>query len=226
MYLEDMKRRESSTRWAVLGALTLGPMSGYDIRRHAGESWGHFWSESYGQIYPTLRALEAEGLVRPAASGARANQGSSGSARGASRAMVSPPRARDAHGRERRSFVITPRGRAALRRWQAEPSPARPPRNELLLKLFFGANADPAALVSQIERVRTREQEALQRWNQLERVLRHEHAAHANLPFWLATLSFGRHHSDALVRWCEETLAELARAPRPAGARRRAVGSR
>jgi PadR family transcriptional regulator AphA len=30
-------------------------MSGYDLGQTIRESIGHFWNESYGQIYPNLR---------------------------------------------------------------------------------------------------------------------------------------------------------------------------
>jgi len=59
-----MTARARSTPYAVLGMLSLAPMSGYDIRKESEQSIGYFWSESYGQIYPALRELKAEGLIR------------------------------------------------------------------------------------------------------------------------------------------------------------------
>ncbi|MDH3629255.1 MAG: PadR family transcriptional regulator, partial [Acidobacteriota bacterium] len=44
----------SSSRYAVLGILTLEPMSGYDIKKFIETSVAHFWRESYGNIYPLL----------------------------------------------------------------------------------------------------------------------------------------------------------------------------
>ena len=49
--------RESRSRYAVLGALTIAPMSGYDLRAFFDQSVRFFWNESYGQIYPELRRL-------------------------------------------------------------------------------------------------------------------------------------------------------------------------
>ncbi len=214
MYLLDMTR-ERSTRWAILGALTLEPMSGYDIRRNAAESWGHFWSESYGQIYPALRALETEGLVRARGVNPKARPGAR-APRPAVRTGSRPAANGAAAGRERREFEITPRGRAALRRWQDEAPVEKPPRNELLLKLMFGANADPAALRGHVERVRDAERRDRDVWGELERTLRRDAAARPELPYWLATLSYGRHHTDAILRWCDETLAALPASGRAA----------
>jgi len=55
--------RRAQTDVAVLGALTLQPMTGYALRAAIVETLGHFWSESFGQIYPTLARLTADGLV-------------------------------------------------------------------------------------------------------------------------------------------------------------------
>src|SRR5207245_11355342 len=54
----------STTRYAVLGMLSAGPRSGYDIKKAVDSSIAHFWSESFGQIYPILRRLTADGFVR------------------------------------------------------------------------------------------------------------------------------------------------------------------
>ena len=46
----------------LLGLLTIEPMSGYDLGQTIRASVGHFWNESYGQIYPNLKKLAAAGL--------------------------------------------------------------------------------------------------------------------------------------------------------------------
>ena len=38
-------------------------MSGYDIKKLVDVGLSHFWSENYGQIYPTLESLVQEGLA-------------------------------------------------------------------------------------------------------------------------------------------------------------------
>ncbi|WP_279637931.1 PadR family transcriptional regulator [Corallococcus aberystwythensis] len=39
------------------------PMSGYDLRSTIERSVGHFWQESYGNLYPTLERMAEERLV-------------------------------------------------------------------------------------------------------------------------------------------------------------------
>ena len=47
----------------ILGLLSLGPRSGYEIKATVDRSTRFFWAASYGQIYPELRRLERDGLV-------------------------------------------------------------------------------------------------------------------------------------------------------------------
>ena len=109
--------RSSQTETAVLGALSVMPMTGYALREAIRDVLGHFWSESFGQIYPTLGRLEDEGLIR------RAKAGRPGSS----------------------TFCITPAGTARLRELLARPIQPLPPRNGLLLRLFLGRRLGPEA---------------------------------------------------------------------------------
>ena len=58
-----MARKSGTTEYAVLGMLALGPGSGYDLKKRIEGSVAHFWSESYGQIYPILARLASRRLV-------------------------------------------------------------------------------------------------------------------------------------------------------------------
>lgn len=55
--------KENKSRFVVLGMLSLGPMSGYEIKKRIEGSTNNFWSESYGQLYPTLKQLVSDGLT-------------------------------------------------------------------------------------------------------------------------------------------------------------------
>ena len=193
---------ENRTRYAVLGALTVEPMSGYDLKRFFEQGVSFFWAESYGQIYPILKQLKAEGLVEDAAGGPERD---------------TRPGA-PAHPR-RTVYAVTAAGRDALARWLAEPAePQTGRRLEILLKLFFarqgGANGAEAArrLVADF---RAHHAALLATYAATEARLRAEHAAHPDLPFWLLTLSYGEHVSRALVAWCDAAARTLAGPPAP-----------
>lgn len=52
-----------SIRYAILGYLSSGPGTGYDLARQFDTGLGWFWSARHSQIYPELRRLTEEGLV-------------------------------------------------------------------------------------------------------------------------------------------------------------------
>ena len=81
---------------------------------------------------------------------------------------------------------------------------------EVLLKLFFARNGPPGTSERLLTTFRAEHAARLERYMEVERQLRTEHANASDLPYWLATLGYGRHHSAALVAWCDESLAALA----------------
>lgn len=156
-------------------------MSGYELRQLIEGSIGNFWSESYGQIYPALKRLEQDGLVS-VAEGERAGS---------------------------KIYTLTEAGDQRLRRWLGVAPRAQVPRNELLLKLFFGA-LQPVATSQQHVAERRRGLLAdLKRYEAIERELERKHAENVGLPFWLMTVRYGKAEAQALLAWCDETLATL-----------------
>lgn len=51
------------TKTLCLGILTLGSASGYDLRKHIEDNFGHFMDVSANAVYPALKALEKDKLV-------------------------------------------------------------------------------------------------------------------------------------------------------------------
>lgn len=179
-------RKTGTTEYAVLGMLAAGPGSGYDLKKRIEGSVAHFWQESYGQIYPILARLAAEGLVD----------------RRLERQKGKP---------DRQVYSITPTGLERLGRWLGEPVPEEKFRSELLLKLFFGRRRSVEETIRHVERFRERQQALVRIFAERERELRRKHGAHPGLPYWLMTLHFGQYRTDALLRWSEETLKTLER---------------
>jgi DNA-binding PadR family transcriptional regulator len=54
----------SLARLCILGALMEKPMHGYALKQYFKSHAGVYWMINYGSIYPTLRKLEDENLVR------------------------------------------------------------------------------------------------------------------------------------------------------------------
>lgn len=162
-------------------------MSGYRLREEIRGSVGHFWQESFGQLYPTLAALEGEGLVRRR----------TGDGRGAARGRAEP-------------FEITAAGRRALREWLSqEPESLAMERNELLLKIFFGRHAAPGVLQGHLHRHRVRLEEARGSYRDLEDLVAAEDSP--DRAYWLITLRHGRALVEAGLTWNAEATAALDR---------------
>jgi DNA-binding PadR family transcriptional regulator len=169
----------------LLGLLTIEPMSGYDLGQTIRASIGHFWNESYGQIYPSLKKLAAQGWVTSKAE----------------RQKGKP---------DKRTYSITPKGREHLAKWLAIPPQPEIPRNEMLLKLFFAAQVDPAVPISYMERMVATERPLLDRFQHVqEEIARNLH--YPDAPYWKMAARFGELELAAHLHWAEETLAELKR---------------
>jgi DNA-binding PadR family transcriptional regulator len=164
--------------------LTIAPMSGYDMKQVIEQSIAHFWNESYGQIYPTLKRMTAAGLVT------RKVEKKSGKP-------------------DRQVYSLTAKGRDTLAAWLATPAQTEPVRNEFLLKLFFAAQVGTPEVVERVQQFRTRHAESAAIYDAMETQLRREHAKNPNLPYWLMTLNFGRHRSQAIIHWADETISTL-----------------
>ena len=179
-----MPRRISSSTHALLGLLTIAPMSGYDLGQNVRASVGHIWSESYGQIYPNLKKLAAAGLV-------------------------SAKTERQKGKPDRHIYSITKKGREQLTDWLCTQPQPEIPRNEMLLKLFFGSQVPASVLISYIERMAVEHRRLLEEFTRIEQERIAEHASRPEAPFWRMTARYGQLEMEAHLRWAEETLAAL-----------------
>ena len=173
--------RTSQTETAILGALSVEPMTGYALREAIRDVLGHFWSESFGQIYPTLAGLERSGHV---------------TRRGSSRQGAS-------------AFAITRSGRARLRQRLAEPIQPVPPRSGLMLRLFFGRQLGPQACRSLVLESRGEAERRLGRYEAIRHELGQDEEHAEDRPYWLLTVSAGEYTARAAMAWADETLAVL-----------------
>ena len=176
---------QSQTAWVILGLLSIeGKQSGYDMRKTIQGSVGYFWGESYGQIYPMLRRLTAEGLI--------AQSGASGKGRGG-----------------RRAYSLTAAGHAQLRDWLALPYRMDPPRDEFLLKLFFGREAAPGVLVRHVREFQEKNRRVLATIEEIGRLGRERNARHPHFRYWMLTLDYGVAQMRAALAWSELALKTL-----------------
>lgn len=176
--------RLSKTRYALLGALSVRPGSGYDIKKFCDNTLAFFWAENYGQIYPVLRQLEEEGLVSKETEIAEGR----------------PPR---------NVYHITDEGRAELNDWLLLPLEPATVRMELILKLVFAADIPATNLIEKLAEKKAKEEKTLEYLVGAEGRLRNGPQDRKGLHLWLAGVSAGKHFASATIAWCEETIAML-----------------
>jgi PadR family transcriptional regulator AphA len=176
----------SRTAYVLLGGLSIqSNLSGYELHKAIEENFGSFWGESYGQIYPTLKRLAAEGLIE------------------ACKPATAPKK-------RRQTYALTDAGRVCLREWLALPFKNDPPRNEFLLKLFFGREAAPGVAIAHVHELNERNRRTLATLEGIEKMARASGSHDPNLPYWMLTLGLGLALTRAALDWGESALAELA----------------
>jgi PadR family transcriptional regulator AphA len=169
---------DTPSRFAILGLLAREPLSGYALRQRFSESLANFWRLSFGQIYPLLHELEAEGLVAPVEGGEPAP-------------------------RNRRAYRLTPSGAQALAAWIGEPPAFEQTRSELLLKLAFASSAPPGALRRHLEDFAVRQRARVAQLTTIAATLRRDHPASPEADPWLLTLDYGLTKARALADWAD-----------------------
>jgi DNA-binding PadR family transcriptional regulator len=181
------QRALTTTEAAILGVLTSGPMSGYDLKKAIDLSVGYFWGPARSGIYAVLPRLVASGFAT-------------------SREVAQSGKP------DKRIYRITAAGHRALRSWIEEtPAPPDPDRNPLLLKLFFGSLASPDVLAEQI---RARREEAKRLDQALDEFDREADPAEL---YGALTRDWGHEYARAVERWARKAEAALAKAGALAG---------
>ena len=139
--LAQQRSTLTATECAVLGLLTKGARSGYDLAKKAEQSVGYVWAPARSQIYAVLPRLVRAGLAR-------------------SRKVAQSDRP------DKVVYRITKEGREALREWLEHSDDSE---STFLLRVFFGDQMSKAALVSLVERRRELARATLAEFREIER---------------------------------------------------------
>lgn len=175
----------SRTKYIILGMLTIQDMSGYEITKAIKSSTQFFWSESPGQIYPTLAQCVKEALVFCNDEASGKNQ------------------------RAKKTYTITEKGREMLAFWLEYAPQPDVIRNELLLKLFFGRNGKAQDMIYHLMHQKKANEAGLSFLNSLQNKLSLKNADSPDLKYWLITIDYGIKITEAELSWCEAALKVL-----------------
>jgi PadR family transcriptional regulator AphA len=173
----------SVTECCVLGLLVGREQSGYDLNRCAQENVGLIYAPAKSRIYAVLPRLLERGLV--------------------TRREV-PQRKRP----DKFVYRITPAGRSALRAWLNDTGQPLS-RPLLLLKVFFGSEAEPEALVKQLRRRRDEIASELETLREINR-RRDRRRGDGPMFFPSLTLDWGLAIDPIELSWIDRALEHIA----------------
>ena len=176
-----------SLKHALLGFLNYGPHTGYELKKVFDISVAHFWSAELSQIYPTLKALEAEGLVEM-------------------KVEVQADRP------NRKVYSITDDGRRELIDWLGTPAEPDQIREPLLVKLFFAASSGKKHVMTVLRRRADDLRQRLEGYRHgLALVDRYSSAAklEREAAFWRLTIEYGISHTEADLHFIEGAMGLL-----------------
>lgn len=172
----------SRSAYCVLGCLSSGPKSGYDIRMMMNEVTSFFWKESDGQLYPALKSLLQKGYICQLETTTERNK---------------------------KVYEITDEGRQVLREWLVQPPGAAQVRSEFLLKVFLGNELDKEKIVAHLERERQLLKEKVNKLNGLIKTVASNNGNPRVIECWDMTLELGLDIAETELRWCERNIQKL-----------------
>ena len=178
-----------SLKHALLGLLTLRPMTGYELKQMFDSSVHYFWNAELSQIYPTLKALEENGLVDK-------------------HVEVQENRP------NRKIYEVTPPGREEFLRWVRDPQPPSHIRDAFMIKVFFGTEVPIEDMLLLMRRQMDEHQMVLAFSEQVlrERIREAgatEHVDTRTTLFWSLTLEMAISYRQAYIEWCERSIRML-----------------
>jgi PadR family transcriptional regulator, regulatory protein AphA len=175
----------STTEFSVLGLLSYGEHSGYDLKKAVEAGVGYVWTAARSHVYAVLPRLVEGGF--------------------ATTRRVAQERRPD-----KQVYRITKKGERAFRAWLEEPiDEGAGSRSPFLLKVFFGRKMSKEALVAHIERRREEAARELAEYREIEERIRDDEASY----YGYVTLRWGLAQTRAWIRWADEILGELAERP-------------
>jgi PadR family transcriptional regulator, regulatory protein AphA len=179
-------------KYVLLGSLYYRPMTGYELKQFMDTSTANFWHANLSQIYVTLKALEADGLV-------------------ASDTIVQESRP------DRRVYTLTGQGSQELNAWLREVNiETIQPKEPLLLKLFFSARVDKDILLAELRLQREIHEKTLDVYRTETRETISQIATQAphlkkDALLWEATRRSGETIEEAILLWLDETVAMIVK---------------
>jgi PadR family transcriptional regulator, regulatory protein AphA len=174
----------STTEYAVLGLLSFGESSGYEMKKAVERGVGYVWTAAKSHVYAVLPRLVEGGYA-------------------------TTRRVKQERRPDKQVYKITRKGERAFKEWLEAPIAERGARSPFLLKIFFGDLMSKEALVAHIERRRAEVVRTLEEYREIEGRIRDDPQSY----YGYVTLRWGLAQARAWIRWADQILRELEERP-------------
>lgn len=114
-------------KYAILGLVKRNPITGYDITKEFNKELANFWYAKHSQIYPELKKLVDEGLVK-------------------FEVIIA------GESLEKKLYTITEKGQEDLKKWLLQVEDLDPtPKDKFKLRMYFSEILNKEEIVFQFE---------------------------------------------------------------------------
>lgn len=176
---------KSSNAYALLGLLSLEPMTGYIMKKRVEKDLSHFWKTSFGQIYPTLNKFIEEGLVTVK--------------------LIESEKGPDS-----KLYTITDKGEEELIEWLVIDVHDFNSKDETQLKFYFSGLLPIDEVIKKAERSLEYNQKILDDYsNTSTEMVETKHPTRNELNQYLAVRK-GIFLNEARVKWAKECISTLS----------------
>lgn len=175
-----------SLRYTLLGFINYSPLTGYELKKHMDNSTQFFWHASLSQIYPVLKKLEKDGLIKSKKI-----------------PQESTP--------DKKIYSITKDGKTEFLTWLAKPIIDLPPqKNHDLLKSFFSGVLDKETILNHLNQQLEQHRDQLEIYKQNTAVYVKKIIEQTGLTregvMWELTRQFGEEYEHMYISWLKKTI--------------------
>ena len=177
-----------SLQHGILGFLSYGTMSGYDLSKAFSSSVRFFWHAQNSQIYSVLEKLEKQQLVTH-------------------ETVIQTDRP------NKKLYTITPAGRQEFLRWLSEENggAATDFKSTFLMKVFFSGNAEPRQCIKMLRQFTGDCEAYLESMAGIPGSIAEyqKEVEPGNALYWKFTADFGARYLNLCIDWGKSCIKQL-----------------
>lgn len=174
-----------SLRYGILGLLSYGPQTGYEINTFFQNSLSFFWKAQTSQIYRELGKLEQEGLAR-------------------SELIVQYDKP------NKKLYHISEAGTESFERWLSDEDISNEKiRNTCLMKIFFSGFQDKDKTIRLLENYIKKMENELAKMDDITGNVEESPVTDRHKSYWEMTADFGYMYDEMCIGWAKKEIRRI-----------------